>query len=261
VAVATNSGCFVQRDDERVLIIRHSWGELDIPGGLANPWESPQTTAVRETWEETGYRVMAKELLTVGNADFHIFRCILLEPTPPGRPDPAEVKQVLWLTDVEILSQGPWRFQSERKSFALWAQPAAEKAVWQCHGYSKEEWSAVKSHPEKEGEICSRQRHDGFVFKYTKGENGVLAPGCGQCHCCKRTEQPRDVRPWQCYDYTSAESIEFHQADDPKRGERDVCLKSRGDGYEYRYAQGDTLHLAKGCSGCWCCRRKVAYVV
>ena len=50
----------------RLLLIRRSDdGKLSMPGGACEPGESPQETAVRETWEETGLCVEARRVIDV----------------------------------------------------------------------------------------------------------------------------------------------------------------------------------------------------
>jgi 8-oxo-dGTP diphosphatase len=51
----------------RVLLVKHSYGPLnwELPGGAAEPDESPTETAVREVREETGLRVAADRLTGV----------------------------------------------------------------------------------------------------------------------------------------------------------------------------------------------------
>ena len=57
----------VRDDDGKVLLVKHSYGALnwEIPGGGAQPGESPVETAVREVREETGLDVMAERLTGV----------------------------------------------------------------------------------------------------------------------------------------------------------------------------------------------------
>jgi 8-oxo-dGTP pyrophosphatase MutT (NUDIX family) len=52
-------------DGERVLTMRRPNGEWCLPGGNAEPGESPAETAVRETREETGLAVEPVELVDV----------------------------------------------------------------------------------------------------------------------------------------------------------------------------------------------------
>ena len=46
-------------DEGRVLLVRHTYGRLnwELPGGGAEPGESPNETAIREILEETGLEV------------------------------------------------------------------------------------------------------------------------------------------------------------------------------------------------------------
>mmetsp|Transcript_51845 Transcript_51845/g.150606 ORF Transcript_51845/g.150606 Transcript_51845/m.150606 type:complete len:276 (+) Transcript_51845:1-828(+) len=108
-----NAGCLVQ-DDGKVLVVRHSWGALDIPGGTADGAEPPDQTATRETFEETGYRAVAAGLKEVRPNGFHIFNCTLQPPYHPvGAPDPHEVAEVIWLPKPQLWSAGVWRFPDE----------------------------------------------------------------------------------------------------------------------------------------------------
>jgi len=111
-----NSGCFLV-DVGKLLVVRHSYGTLDIPGGTAELGESPEATACRETFEETGYRVRADGLKKVMPDGFHIFDCHLLAPNPEGSPDPSEVAEVMWRA---VLPSTPWRFQEEYGLFSSW---------------------------------------------------------------------------------------------------------------------------------------------
>lgn len=110
-AGCANSGCFVMRGDE-LLIVKHDYGTWDIPGGLFDDVEQPETTAKRETWEETGYKVKVHELMTVTANGFHIFRCELEEEEQVGEPDPGEISLVMWSTLAQLPQTG-WRFQDE----------------------------------------------------------------------------------------------------------------------------------------------------
>lgn len=58
----------VTKDDELILVrqFRHGLAQvnLEIPGGIVDPGEKPEATAVRELWEETGYSPEHLEILT-----------------------------------------------------------------------------------------------------------------------------------------------------------------------------------------------------
>lgn len=117
--VPANSGCFVV-DVGKLLLVRHSYGTLDIPGGTADFGESPEATACRETFEETGYRVRADGLRKVMDDGFHIFDCHLLAPNQEAMPDPSEVAEVMWRA---VLPSAPWRFPEEFELFSTWLGP------------------------------------------------------------------------------------------------------------------------------------------
>lgn len=57
--IAMGGACAIFDFDGRVLLVRHTYGRLnwELPGGGAEPGESPDETAVREVLEETGLDV------------------------------------------------------------------------------------------------------------------------------------------------------------------------------------------------------------
>ena len=60
--IGVNTAIF--NDRGQILLVKHSYGRKGwhLPGGGAEPDESIQDTAVRETYEETGLRVIAMSL-------------------------------------------------------------------------------------------------------------------------------------------------------------------------------------------------------
>lgn len=99
-------------EDEKVLLMwRHRfttgvWG-WEIPAGRCEEGESPVEAAVRETEEETGYRVAAIEPLVTMNPlngisshATHVFKAA--KATKTGDHDPAEAARVEWVPLDEI---------------------------------------------------------------------------------------------------------------------------------------------------------------
>ena len=100
-------------DQDRLLVIRHLYsGKLDLPGGMARRGENARCTAQRETWEETGLRVIVLEPLPgLGN----VYRCALADPRAAGE-DPSlrwwsrgEVTDLRWV-DPATLTAAQWRY-------------------------------------------------------------------------------------------------------------------------------------------------------
>ena len=78
-----NAACLVLHPQgDRVLLVDDKG--IDLPGGHHRAGETPQQTAVRETWEEAGIRVTAHQRVSdPGNP--LVFRCRSLEGPNPGK--------------------------------------------------------------------------------------------------------------------------------------------------------------------------------
>ena len=98
--------CIVRRDDERVLLVRHSyyrsWG---TPGGLAKRHERPELAAVRETREEVGLAIelVGEPVVVVEPVPHRVDVVYLARPTDEGdadsaRPSSPEIEQLDWFT-------------------------------------------------------------------------------------------------------------------------------------------------------------------
>lgn len=112
-----NAGCFII-DEGRLLVIRDQTSKLSIPGGGKEAGESPQCTAHRETWEETGLDVTPTDLVAVFDNGFHLFNCTLHEGS--GEVDPPlrfEVQEAFWLAP-EDFQQHQWRYPEQAESMA-----------------------------------------------------------------------------------------------------------------------------------------------
>lgn len=59
------SAVVIVAQDGRVLLVKHTYGKLnwELPGGAAEANESLEETALRETLEETGLAVIAKQMV------------------------------------------------------------------------------------------------------------------------------------------------------------------------------------------------------
>jgi len=80
--------------DGRVLVVHDTFrAHWTIPGGVVDADEDPRTGAERETWEETGLRVAAADLLGVFAAPWpdRLVLVYAAAPVEPGAPDPRPV--------------------------------------------------------------------------------------------------------------------------------------------------------------------------
>mgnify|MGYP002713010922 CR=1 FL=1 len=109
----------VQREDGRFLMIqRADNGAWVFPAGYSNLGENAAQTAVRETWEETGYHIEPTQVLAIySSSHYHhtfpngdqvknvgtLFLSRLLGGTP--RLQESEVRDLAWLTRTELLQR------------------------------------------------------------------------------------------------------------------------------------------------------------
>jgi 8-oxo-dGTP pyrophosphatase MutT (NUDIX family) len=114
-SIVVASTAFVQDDAGRILLVKRSDNGLwAMPGGAMDVGERVADTAVRETFEETGYRVEVTDLVGVYSDPDHVmaydngevrqqfaiaFRCQLLG----GEPRPSnETPEVRWAGQEEL---------------------------------------------------------------------------------------------------------------------------------------------------------------
>ncbi|MFI6098282.1 NUDIX hydrolase [Lentzea sp. NPDC051213] len=108
-----STGVVVIEDEKVLLMWRHrfttgAWG-WEIPAGRLEAGEAVETAAIRETEEETGYRVGTIEpLITfnplngISSTTTHIF--VGTDAIKTGEPDPAEAARIEWVPLNEIHS-------------------------------------------------------------------------------------------------------------------------------------------------------------
>lgn len=113
-----NAGCMVRVDD-RLLVVRDRLsGRLGFPSGGAIPPEQAQCTALRETWEETGYPVQVERLLATLPGGFRLYQCTIPGPVQVRRDVPRppqallEIVAIHWLDPADIAPQD-WRFPAQ----------------------------------------------------------------------------------------------------------------------------------------------------
>jgi 8-oxo-dGTP pyrophosphatase MutT (NUDIX family) len=108
--IAMGGACAIFDADGRVLLVRHTYGRLnwELPGGGAEPGESPDETATREVREETGLDVDIDRFTGAyyevgprpGHAHGPIMHFVFVaHPTDSGAtptPTPPEIDDVGW---------------------------------------------------------------------------------------------------------------------------------------------------------------------
>lgn len=118
-APAASAGCVVVNQNQ-LLVVEGMNGKVSVPGGSSDDGETPQCTAHRETWEETGLDVRPLELVRVFQNGFHLFNCQLHQQSgdinPPMR---LEIKRAFWLAP-DNFQQHQWRFPGQEKWLAEW---------------------------------------------------------------------------------------------------------------------------------------------
>ncbi len=111
--VAASAGCF-SVENGGLLLVRGFNGKVSLPGGSSEPGETARCTAFRETWEETGLRLLPGELLAVFDTGFHLYRCERDDGS--GEIDPPlrlEVREVFYLS-IDRFFDYEWRFAEQR---------------------------------------------------------------------------------------------------------------------------------------------------
>lgn len=70
-----------------------------------------------------------------------------------------------------------------------------QERQWECHEWDFSDRAQRDfSLPSQKPFICERDRGDGFEYRYTFAGNDLLAPGCGDCWCCRRKDMAAEAR-------------------------------------------------------------------
>ncbi|MEU4127818.1 NUDIX hydrolase [Streptomyces wuyuanensis] len=100
----------VVRDDGRLLAIRRAdTGTWELPGGILELEETPETGARREVFEETGIHVEVRELTGVYKNMTRGIVALVFRCTPSGGTERTsdESTAVEWLTPEEVAERMP----------------------------------------------------------------------------------------------------------------------------------------------------------
>lgn len=104
-----SAAAFIQRHDERVLLVRHAYGpsNWELPGGVREPHESVADCVVREVREETGLAVVPDRLAGLyyePSRDAHhlLFVCSLVHDSTVPEPTSDEIAACGWWRSSEL---------------------------------------------------------------------------------------------------------------------------------------------------------------
>jgi len=107
--VGVIAGCVINQDDKYLLVqekIPKVYGKWNLPAGHVDVGESIEQAAVREAFEETGYKVELKKEIRVEHSSaqtpvLHAFTTKIVGGEQTVNPD--EVLDVKWFSKEEIL--------------------------------------------------------------------------------------------------------------------------------------------------------------
>ena len=108
-----SAGCFAVYQGG-LLVVQEMSEKVNLPGGSNIDGESGRCTAFRETWEETGLRLMPGKLLAVFDTGFHLYEC--QHDVYSGAINPPlrmEVRSAFYLK-AESFENYEWRFPDQK---------------------------------------------------------------------------------------------------------------------------------------------------
>ncbi len=100
----------VVRDGKILLVQEKADGKWAMPGGWADLGDSPADMAVREVWEESGFRVRAQKVIAIYDANriqpfefYHAYKIIFLCDILGGEPTPSSETLAVDFFDPQAL--------------------------------------------------------------------------------------------------------------------------------------------------------------
>lgn len=116
--VSANAACIIRLDGKLLTVTHRLSGKYDVPGGTSDSTESPQCTAHRETFEETGFNVEIGEQLGINENGLQYYSCIMsgnfsgeLQTFPVPEWANTEVESIQLIDPFEINGK-QWRFEN-----------------------------------------------------------------------------------------------------------------------------------------------------
>ncbi|GAA5316315.1 MAG: hypothetical protein AseanaTS_15190 [Candidatus Pelagadaptatus aseana] len=119
--VVVSAGCLAFQG-QKLLLVQGQNGAVSVPGGSANPGENGRCAAFRETWEETGLRVVPGPLVRAFDNGFHLYHCRVGDwPERFEPPFRLEIREVM-LLHRDQFDRVDWRFPEQQQWLSDWLQ-------------------------------------------------------------------------------------------------------------------------------------------
>jgi ADP-ribose pyrophosphatase YjhB (NUDIX family) len=111
-----SAGCLVVHDGD-LLLVKNQQNKFGPPGGMVDSGESSQCAAERETFEETGVEVVAREQFRQFANGFRLYWCEPVSPAPTPRIlQRLEIREVGFYPPSEFDAL-VWRFPEQAEMY------------------------------------------------------------------------------------------------------------------------------------------------